>query len=115
MFETIEKIRPYFMSVREVNELVCLDIKIPITWNLENNFNETNMTIQDKDTKFYLLTIFSNITKEGYEEIFNLANNLIQFNINEETKKSLLQEKIKQLEELFKTESLDKLSNINFT
>lgn len=112
MFETIQKLRPYFFSFREIDDKACLDLKIPVTWVFDGNNN--HIAVQDRDERFYLITIYNDITEKGYDELFELSLQIVQYNISEEEKKNLLQEKIKELESLFKTESLDKLKEINF-
>ncbi len=36
MFDNIKKIRPYFHSLREIQDNVSLDIKLPLTWKYED-------------------------------------------------------------------------------
>ena len=61
-----------------------------------------------------LLSLISSATQEGYDVVFSCALEVIIINKEEEEKQRLLEEKIKELEQLFKKESLDKLKEINF-
>jgi hypothetical protein len=116
VFESIKSLRPYFHSLREIENNVSLDIKLPLTWKYEEiskPYRSLKMKIQDKNEKFTLLSLISNATTEGYEVAFACALEIININKEEEEKQTLFQQKVKELQELFKKESLDKLKDIN--
>ena len=116
MFEPIKSLRPYFHSLREIENNVSLDIKLPLTWKYEEitkPYRSLKMKIQDKNEKFTLLSLISSATTEGYEVAFACALEIININKEEEEKQQLFQQKVKELQELFKKESLDKLKDIN--
>lgn len=117
MFEFIKKLRPYFFSLREIENNVSLDIKLPLFWRYEEivkPYRLIKTKIQDKNDKFSLLSLVSSATQEGYDVVFSCALEIVLINKEEEEKQRLLQAKIKELEILFKKESLDKLKEINF-
>ena len=117
MFENIKSIRPYFHSLREVQENVSLDIKLPLTWRYENivkPYRSIAVKVQDKNEKFTLLSLISAATQDGYDVVFACASEIIKLNKEEEEKRRLFQAKVKELETLFQKESLDKLRDINF-
>lgn len=116
MYNIINSLKPYFYSLREINEDVSLDIKIPITWAYTNVvISELNVRkiVQDKNDKFLLLSLVTNSTSEGYDTVYKTALEIIKINKEEEEKQKLFNEKINELKELFKNESLDKLKNID--
>ena len=116
MFESIKSLRPYFHSLREVKNNVSLDIKLPLTWGYENiikPYTSINTKIQDKNEQYTLLSLISQSTQGGYDVVFACALEIITVNKEEEEKQRLFQEKVKELQELFKKESLDKLKEIN--
>lgn len=95
---------------------VSLDIKLPLTWNYEtivSPYKSIKIKIQDKSEKFTLISIISNATQDGYDVVFTCAQEIIKVNMEEEEKQKLFQQKVKELQELFKNESLDKLKDIN--
>ena len=52
MFESIKSLRPYFHSLREIENNVSLDIKLPLTWKYEEiakPYRSLKMKIQDKN------------------------------------------------------------------
>ena len=116
MFEEIKSLRPHFHSLREIQQNVSLDIKLPLTWNYENivkPYSTIAVKIQDKNEKFNLVSLVSQATQEGYDVVFACANEIAKINKEEEEKQKLFAQKVKELQELFKKESLDKLKEIN--
>ena len=116
MYEAIKSLRPHFHSLREVSNNVSLDIKLPLTWKYEDiikPYSTINVKIQDKNDKFNLVSLVSQSTQEGYDVVFACANEIFKINKDEEEKQKLFQQKVKELQELFKNESLDKLKEIN--
>ena len=117
MFESIKSIRPYFHSLREIENNVSLDIKLPLNWKFEEiikPYRSVVIKIQDKNEKFTLLSLIAANIQEGYNVVFACANEIITLNKEEEEKQRLFQQKVKELQELFKKQSLDKLKEINF-
>jgi len=117
VYETIIKLRPYFFSLREINETLSLDIKVPSIWKYEAFFIEdgnVRYKVQDKNEKFHLLSLISPPTQEGFDIVTGIAKKIIKFNIEEEEKRKLFDQKIQELRSLFEHESLDKLKEISF-
>ena len=116
MFENIKSLRPFFHSLREVQDNLSLDIKLPLNWKYEDvikPYRSIAVKIQDKNEKFTLISLVAKCTQDGYDVVFACANEIVQMNKEEEEKQRLFQEKVKELQELFKKESLDKLKDIN--
>jgi hypothetical protein len=117
VYEIIKSLRPYFFSLREIEGNVSLDIKLPLNWKYENivkPYRSIKTKVQDKNEKFSLLSIISNATEEGYKVVTACAVEIIKINKDEEDKEKLFQEKVKELQQLFQKESLDKLKDISF-
>jgi hypothetical protein len=116
VFEEIKSLRPHFHSLREIEGNVSLDIKLPLTWRYEDiikPYRSIKIKIQDKNEKVTLLSLISNGTQDGYDVVFACASEILQINRDEEEKQKLFQQKVRELQELFKKESLDKLKDIN--
>jgi len=116
VFENIKLLRPHFHSLREIQNNVSLDIKLPLSWRYDDivkPYSTISVKIQDKNDKFNLVSLVSLATQEGYDVVFACANEIFTFNREEEEKQKLFQQKVKELQELFKKESLDKLKEIN--
>lgn len=117
MYQDIVLLRPYFFSLREINENVSLDIKLPATWKYEtivSEFLNIKTKIQDKNEKFNLLSLVATDTKVGYDAIFNCASKIISINKDEEEKRKLFEQKVNELKTLFQNESLINLKDLNF-
>lgn len=120
MYELISNLRPYFFSLREIDKNVSLDLKLPTTWRLEHvqqvvsQYKSMNFKVQDKNERYQLVSLISLATAEGYGTARICAMEIIKHNIELEEKDRLFKEKVKELEMMFKNESLDKLKNINF-
>ena len=87
-----------------------------MTWRYEDiikPYRSIKIKIQDKNEKFTLLSLISNGTQDGYDVVFACASEILQINRDEEEKQKLFQQKVRELQELFKKESLDKLKDIN--
>lgn len=118
MFESIKSLRPHFHSLREVQNNVSLDIRVPLNWKYEDiakPYRTITLKVQDKNDKFNLISFISQATQEGYDVVFACADEIFKFNKEEEEKQKLFHKKVKELQELFKTESLDRLKEINLT
>jgi hypothetical protein len=116
VFENIKSLRPYFHSLREIQDNVSLDVKLPLSWRYEDvvkPYSSIKVKVQDKNEKFNLISIISQSTQNGYDVVFACANEIVNINKEEEEKQRLFQQKVKELQELFKKESLDKLKDIN--
>ena len=87
-----------------------------MTWKYEEiikPYRSVVIKIQDKNEKFTLMSLISTGTQDGYDVVFACALEILQINKDEEEKQKLFQEKVKELQTLFKKESLDKLKDIN--
>ena len=118
MFEEIKLLRPHFHSLREIQNNVSLDIKVPLSWKYDDivkPYRTVTVKVQDKNDKFNLVSFISQATQEGYDVVFACADEIFKFNKEEEEKQKLFHQKVKELQELFKTETLDKLKEINLT
>jgi hypothetical protein len=120
VYELISNLRPYFFSLREIERNVSLDLKIPTTWRLEHvqqvvsQYKSMSLKVQDKNDKYQLVSLVSFATQEGYDTSRSCAVEIIKYNIELEEKDRLFKEKVRELETLFRNESLDKLKDINF-
>ena len=118
MFEEIKSLRPHFHSLREIQNNVSLDIKVPLSWKYDDivkPYRTVTVKVQDKNDKFNLVSFISQATQEGYDVVFACADEIFKFNKEEEEKQKLFHQKVKELQVLFKTETLDKLKEINLT
>ena len=119
VYNIIKSIKPYFWSLREINDNVSLDIKLPIKWKYEGMMEAKKelpfaIKVQDKKTENILVSLIAPATVDGYEYVFNYAKAVISRNIEEEEKLKLFNEKMVELKTLFLNSPLDKLQQISF-
>ena len=117
MFDNIKVLRPYFFSLREIDNNVSLDVRLPSNWKFETivaPYKSIKTKVQDKNEKHTLVSLISNATTDGYEIVFTCAKEIVKTNKEIEEKQKLFQTKIKELEVLFQQESLDKLKQLSF-
>lgn len=117
MFNNIKDLRPYFFSLREIDNNVSLDVRLPANWKFETivaPYKSIKTKVQDKNEKHTLVSLISNATTDGYEIVFTCAKEIVKTNKEIEEKQKLFQTKIKELEMLFQQESLDKLKQLSF-
>jgi hypothetical protein len=116
VYENIKTLRPHFHSLREIQDNVSLDIKLPLTWKYDDvvkPYSTISFKIQDKNDKYNLVSLVAASTQTGYDVIFACANEIVSVNREEEEKQRLFQQKVRELQELFKKQSLDTLKDIN--
>jgi len=116
VFDNIRALRPHFHSLREVQNNVSLDIKVPLNWTYSEiikPYSTIQIKEQDKNEKFTLVSLIAQATQGGYDVVFACAIDIINTNREEEEKQKLFQQKVKELQQLFKKESLDKLKDLN--
>jgi hypothetical protein len=117
VFQNIKSLRPYFFSLREIEGNVSLDVRIPLTWKFDTiiaPYRSIKTKVQDKSEKFTLISLISNATQDGYDVVFACASEIVNVNKEDEEKRKLFQAKVKELENLFQKESLNKLKDLNF-
>lgn len=117
MYEHIKSLQPYFYSLREINDSVSLDIKLPVAWKHDTivfPYKGIKSQVQDKNDKFNLVSLISRATKEGYSMVLTCALEIITINKEEEEKRKLFDQKVNELKLLFQNKSLDKLKDLNF-
>ena len=64
VFENIKSLRPYFHSLREIQDNVSLDIKLPLSWKYEDTSMEINLSKEDFDKLNSLEELATALNKE---------------------------------------------------
>ena len=117
MYENIKALRPHFFSLREIENNVSLDIKLPTHWKYDTivkTYSTITIKVQDKNDKFSLLSLISTATQDGFDIVFACAKEVVLSNQEEEEKMRLFKEKVAELQDLFSKSSLDKLKDLSF-
>lgn len=114
VFDTINSLRPFFFSLREIKETISLDIKIPANWKYDLVGENVTLKVQDQNEKNTLISLISTATKEGYDAVFTAGKKIIKTNQEMEERNRLFNEKIDELKKFFLEAPLDKLKEISF-
>lgn len=116
VFDTINSLRPFFFSLREIKNSISLDLKIPTKWAVDG-LTEYDVTIkvQDENENNRLISLIGTATKEGYDNVFTVAKKIIKYNLEIEEKTRLFNEKVEELKKFFLEAPIDKLKDISFT
>lgn len=113
--DRIKKINKYFdvMNIASKEGIIYVGVQFPKAWECsditEDNFNVKVV----KDTIPGYFYFFSSLN-DNLENIFDAIDFNINFNLDAETKLSLLKEKIEQLKSIFENEDINVLKTIEF-
>jgi len=117
MYTYIQKLKPHFISLREIPEsVISLDIKIPERWkytSVSETYTDVGFLEQQRTEKTLILSIMTENNQEGYEKVFECGIKIIELNKEMEEKEQLLKQKIEELKKLFDVESLEKLKQFD--
>jgi len=117
VYEIIKSLKPYFFSLREIKDNVSLDLKLPVSWKYEKIaqvYKTLQLKIQDKNDKDVLISFICTATQEGYDIVFQCANEVVEKNLEEEKKRELFDKKVREMREMFEKMGLDELEKITF-
>ena len=118
LYNEIEKYKDYFNSIRLHKDILLLDFKLPINWEvkgiLASSETTTQIKINDKSNDFTLVSFYCPFLISETDKMLQDVNNIIKWNKDREEKTHLLDLKILELKKVFDTNNLDSLRNINF-
>ena len=117
MYKNIKPLQPYFFSLREIKSNVSLDLKLPVTWKYEKIvqvYKTLEVKIQDKNDKSVLVSFVAIANEDGFDTAFQCANEVVIKNLEEEQKRKLFDEKVRELREVFERTGLDELHSLKF-
>lgn len=109
--KTLDALQPYVVSIRYVDGLPVVDTVFKDGWTLPES-NIINKVKGNEELNYYML--FSERDGIGLDEILEFVDATIKANVEREKKHELLKEKINELKDVFKKNSLNKLKNLKF-
>lgn len=116
LYNTIEPILDFLISIRKMENFLIFDIKIPKKWRLlkkfvkEEKFLDNGLIEEDYRSVSFVCEISENDIEETQKNIIGIIN----FNLELEEKESLLENKISELKNLFEKENLNNLKKLEF-
>tara|TARA_R100001594_G_C3976408_1_gene249006 strand:- start:248 stop:688 length:441 start_codon:yes stop_codon:yes gene_type:complete len=116
LHEEIIKLRPHLTGIRFHQSFIILDFVIPVHWQVPTKGVPANVQIKvnDNSETSNSISLFSTFDNENTKAIFKFSNKLVKENMELEEKKKLLEQKIAELEVIFKGNGLESLKGLNF-
>mgnify|MGYP001182506990 CR=1 FL=1 len=116
LHEEIIKLRPHLTGIRFHQSFIILDFVIPVHWQVPTKGVPASVQIKvnDNTETTNSISLFSTFDNENTKAIFKFSNKLVKENMELEEKKKLLEQKIAELEVIFKGNGLESLKGLNF-
>jgi len=110
--KTLDSLQPYVIGIRYVEGTPLVDTVFKEGWTVPEDSNIQKVK-GDEGLNYYM--IFSEVKGIGLDELLNYVEKTIKLNLEREKKHDLLREKVNELKEVFKKNSLLKLQRLKFT
>ena len=110
--EKLDSLQPYINGVRYIEGMQIVDAVFKEGWSVPNS-EVIRKELVDKNLNYYMF--FSDREGVTFDDLLDYVENIIKINIERENKHALLKTKVKELQVIFKENSLSKLMNLKFT
>lgn len=108
----IKDISEYFKGFEFVENLLIIKVQYKDKWDVFGKKDESIKVTPDENIPN--LYFYYGDSSLGYDDFFDLIEHTIQYNIEKEEKLHLLNEKIKELKDLFIQEDVETLRTLKF-
>lgn len=109
--ETLDSLQPYVIGIRYVEGTPLVDVVFKDGWALATDTKIKTVKGND-ELNYYML--FSEVKTVGLDELLAFVDKTIKLNIEREKKHELLRQKVNDLKEIWKKNTLSKLKNLKF-
>lgn len=110
--KTLDSLQPYVIGIRYLEGTPLVDAVFKEGWTVPEDSKIKKMK-GNEEMNYYML--FSEAQGVGLDELLAYVRRTIDLNVEREKKHDLLREKVNELKEIFKKNSLDKLKRLKFT
>lgn len=110
--KTLDSLQPYVIGIRYLEGTPLVDAVFKEGWTVPEDAKIKRMK-GNEEMNYYML--FSETQGVGLDELLAYVRKTIDLNVEREKKHDLLREKVNELKEIFKKNSLDKLKRLKFT
>lgn len=110
--KTLDALQPYVIGIRYLEGYPVVDAIFKDGWTLPDS-EAIKKVKGDEGLNYYML--FSEKNGVGLDELLDYVHLVIKVNLEREKKHELLKQKVNELKELFKSNSLAKLKKLRFT
>jgi hypothetical protein len=116
LYEQLNEIFPYLISIRKLETYVSIDVELPTTWKLPKKYVDEKMVVEQKSTKteFRCFSFATSFDEETLDKLLNNLKNIIKYNKEREEKERLFEEKVKELKSFFDKSNLTDLKSLEF-
>lgn len=117
LYEQLEDIFPYLISIRKLETYLSFDIEFPTTWKLPKKYVDEKYVLEQQANKdgarcFSFATEF---TEEKINLLFENLKGIIKYNLEREEKEKLFDLKVKELKSFFDKSNLRDLKELEFS
>lgn len=109
--DKLNSLRPYVTGIRFVKDLPVVDLVIKEGWNM---FETDNVSYKPSSNNKNYFMVFPKNPKETIDIVVAHVENVININVENENKLTLLKVKIEELKRLFGEKKLEQLENLKF-
>jgi hypothetical protein len=110
--KTLDSLQPYVIGIRYLEGTPLVDAVFKEGWTVPEDPKVKKVKGNDEMNYFML---FSEVDGIGLDELLAYVKKTIDINVEREKKHDLLREKVNELKEVFKKNSLEKLKRLKFT
>ena len=110
--KTLDALQPYVIGIRYLEGTPLVDVVFKDGWTIPEDPNVKKLKGND-ELNYYM--VFSEVNGIGLDELLMYVEKAIKLNQEREKKHDLLREKVNELKEVFKKNSLSKLSRLKFS
>lgn len=110
--KTLDSLQPYVIGIRYVEGTPVVDAVFKEGWSVPAD-NNVKMAKGDESMNYYML--FSELPNIGLDDLLAYVDKVIKLNLEREKKHELLRVKVNELKEVFKKNTLAKLTRLKFT
>lgn len=110
--KTLDSLQPYVIGIRYVEGTPVVDAVFKEGWSVPAD-NNVKMAKGDETMNYYML--FSESPNIGLDDLLAYVDKVIKLNLEREKKHELLRVKVNELKEVFKKNTLTKLTRLKFT
>ena len=110
--KTLDSLQPYVIGIRYVEDTPVVDAVFKEGWSVPAD-NNVKMAKGDESMNYYML--FSESPNIGLDDLLAYVDKVIKLNLEREKKHELLRVKVNELKEVFKKNTLAKLTRLKFT
>ena len=110
--EKLNALQPYLIGIRYLSGMAVVDVVFKEDWVIQESDKIKRVKGND-ELNYYM--IFSEVEGVGIDDLLGYVDNTIKLNLDREKKHDLLRIKVTELKEVFKKNSLARLSKLKFT